>query len=145
LNLVKKPTKTPATGMTIADLNNVVKRMHFNQLLGIRVTRLHKDGVTIECPLRQELMNAMGVLHGGVTATMADAAVGIALWRHNSGSRPHTTVELKINYLAPVLKDRIVARARLVRVGQHLCIGHVDLYDGGKKRVGIAIVTYMLL
>ena len=127
------------------ELNTVVKRMHFNQLLGIKVTRTHKDGVTIECPLRQELMNAMGVLHGGVTATMADAAVGISLWRHTGGARPHTTVELKINYLAPVQSGRIVARARLVRVGQHLCIGHVDLYDGAKKHVGIAIVTYMLL
>ena len=131
--------------MTIPELNVIVKRMHFNQLLGIRVTRTHKDGVTIECPLRQELMNAMNVLHGGVTATMADAAVGIALWRHNKGSRPHTTVELKINYLAPVDSGRIVARARLVRVGKHLCIGHVDLYDGKRKHVGIAIVTYMML
>ncbi len=131
--------------MSIAGLNQVVKRMHFNQLLGIRVTRTHSDGVTIECPLRQELMNAMGVLHGGVTATMADAAVGISLWRHNNGSRPHTTVEMKLNYLAPVVKDRIVARARLVRVGQHLCVGHVDLFEGRTKRVGIAIVTYMML
>ena len=131
--------------MTLAELNTVTRRMHFNQLLGIRVTRLHKDGITIECPLRKELLNAMNVLHGGVTATMADAAVGIALWRHNNGSRPHTTVELKINYLAPVESGRIVARSRLVRVGKHLCIGHVDLFDGRKKRVGIAIVTYMML
>jgi uncharacterized protein (TIGR00369 family) len=131
--------------MGIDGLNQVVKRMHFNQLLGIRVTKTHADGVTIECPLRPELMNAMGVLHGGVTATMADAAVGISLWRHNNGSRPHTTVEMKLNYLAPVVKDRIVARARLVRVGQHLAVGHVDLFEGRTKRVGIAIVTYMLL
>ena len=131
--------------MTIAELNVITKRMHFNHYLGLRVTRLHKDGITIECPLRKELLNGMDVLHGGVTATMADAAVGIALWRHNRGSRPHTTVEMKINFLAPVESGKIVARSRLVRIGRHLCIGHVDLFDGRKKRVGIAIVTYMML
>ena len=79
------------------------------------------------------------------TATMADAAVGIALWNHHGGKRQHTTVEMKINYLAPVTGHKIVARSRLVRVGRHLCIGHVDLFDGKRNRVGIAIVTYMLL
>jgi uncharacterized protein (TIGR00369 family) len=134
--------------VTLSELNAVVDRMPFNKLLAIRVTRLHKDGVTIECPLRKDLLNAMGVLHGGVTATMADAAVGISLWKHNKGSRMHTTVEMKLNYLAPVTPGKhakIVARAHLVRVGQHLAIGHVDLHDGQRKHVGIAIVTYMLL
>jgi uncharacterized protein (TIGR00369 family) len=135
--------------VTTKELNKIVDRMHFNKLLGIRVIKTHKDGVTIECPLRRELLNAMDVLHGGVTATMADAAVGIALWRHHNGSRSHTTVEMKLNYLAPVVpvngRGKIVARAHLVRVGKHLCIGQVDMHDGKRNRVGIAIVTYMLL
>jgi uncharacterized protein (TIGR00369 family) len=135
--------------VTTKELNAVVDRMHFNKLLGIRVTKTHRDGVTIECPLRKELLNAMDVLHGGVTATMADAAVGISLWRHHNGSRSHTTVEMKLNYLAPVVPEkgqgRIIARARLVRTGKHLCIGQVDMHDGKGNRVGIAIVTYMLL
>jgi uncharacterized protein (TIGR00369 family) len=131
-----------------AELDRIIRSMPFNGLLGMRAVRTHKDGITIECPLRPELLNFAGVLHGGVTATMADAAVGIALWNHFKGERKHTTVELKINYLAPVAPEKggkIVARAKLVRIGQHLCIGLVDLHDGRKRRVGIALVTYMLL
>src|SRR5438477_12569586 len=113
--------------MTLTEINAVIDRMPFKGLLGIRATRVHKDGLTIECPLRPELLNAMGVLHGGVTATMADASVGIALWNHHGGKRQHTTVEMKINYLAPVHPvhgaGKIVARSRLVRVGRHLAIG----------------------
>ena len=133
---------------TIAELNRIINCMPFNGLLGMRAVRTHKDGITIECPLRPELLTFAGVLHGGVTATMADAAVGIALWNHFEGSRKHTTVEMKLNYLAPVVPERgakIVARARIVRIGQHLCIGQVDMHDGRRRRVGIALVTYMLL
>jgi uncharacterized protein (TIGR00369 family) len=121
--------------------------MSFNRLLGMRATGSHKDGVTIECPVRAEFLNAMGVLHGGVTATMADAAVGIALWSHHKGTRKHTTVEMKLNYLAPVPPEskKIIARSRLVRVGQHLCVGEVELNCGKGRLVGIALVTYMLL
>jgi hypothetical protein len=34
----------------------------FNQLVGIRLVRIHKDGVTIDCKLRPELLNVSGVL-----------------------------------------------------------------------------------
>ena len=131
--------------MTIHDLNNVVKRMHFNQLLGIRVTRTHKDGVTIECPLRQELMNAMGVLHGGVTATMADAAVGIALWRHNSGSRPHTTVELKINFFRPVWQAMLRAEGTVINRGRTVGYAECTITDEENRLVAKAACTCMVL
>ena len=76
--------------------------MPFNALLGIHVLRYHSDGLTVECAVREQLLNSAGVLHGGVLATVADAAVGIALARHFGGRRPMTTIELKINYLRPV-------------------------------------------
>ena len=119
--------------------------MPFNQLLGIRVTRLHPDGVSIECPVRDELRNIAGLLHGGVTATMADAAVGIALARHFKGSRRATTVDLKINYLRPIAHGKATARARLLRVGAHLCVGRVDVFDSQRALAATGIVTYMLL
>ena len=87
--------------LTIKQMREWTKNMPFGALVGFRAVRAHKDGITIECKVRPELLNTMNVLHGGVTATMADAAVGIALWNHFKGTRRHTTVELKINYLAP--------------------------------------------
>ncbi len=119
--------------------------MPFNQLLGMRVVRMHRDGVTIEIPVRDHLRNTAGVLHGGVTATLADAAVGIAITRHFGRKRPATTVEMKINFMRPLADGKIVARAHLLRVGNTLCVGRVDLFDGHRIAVAAALVTYMLL
>ncbi len=119
--------------------------MPFNTLLGLRLTRLHKDGLTIECAVREELLNAAAVLHGGVTATMADAAVGIALNRHLGGSRRITTIELKISYLRPVASGKVYARAYLVKVGSTVCVGRADLTDADGQLVATALVTYMIL
>lgn len=119
--------------------------MAFNSLLGIRVSKVHPDGVTIQCSVRPELLNAAGVLHGGVAASMADTAVGIALHRHFSGLRPITTVELKINYFRPITTGELRARAHLLRIGSTLCVGRVDMHDDSKNLAATALVTYMLL
>jgi len=83
--------------MTFQSLKQFLHEIPFNSHVGFKLVRLHKDGVTIECPLRPELMNGAGVLHGGVTATLADVAVGMALARHLGRPRAATTVEMKIN------------------------------------------------
>lgn len=119
--------------------------MPFNRLLGIRIHREHKDGVTISCDIRPELLNAAGVVHGGVTASLADSAVGIATVRHYKG-RPVATVELKINYFRPIPPTGVVyARARLLRTGSTLSIGQVEIRDAKRNLAAVAIATYILL
>jgi uncharacterized protein (TIGR00369 family) len=119
--------------------------MAFNRLLGFELARVHRDGLTLQCRIRKELLNSVGVLHGGVAASLADTAVGSALFRHFGGKRPVTTVEFKINYFRPVAEGRLLARARFLRMGSTLCIGQVDLVDEQGREVGVAIVTYMFL
>jgi acyl-CoA thioesterase len=121
------------------------KTSPFNHLVGIRLVRIHKDGVTVDCKLRPELLNAFGVLHGGVTATLADVAVGMAITQRIGRAGAATTVEMKLNYLRPVSGRKIIARARLLRMGSTLCIGRVDMFDDAKELVSTALVTYMLL
>ncbi len=131
--------------LNLTSLRKLVTRMPFNQSLGLRVVRVHPDGVTIEIPLRDDLRNNAGVLHGGVSATIADAAVGIAIVRHFGGNRRATTVELKINYFRPVADGKVVARSKLLRVGNHLVVGSVELRDAHGHSTGFATVTYMLI
>ena len=126
-------------------MRELIRGMPFNQLVGIRLVRAHKDGVTIDCKLRPELMNGAGVLHGGVTATLADAAVGIAITLRVGRPKAATTVEMKLNYLRPVASGKIIARSRLLKVGSTLCIGRVDLFNDSRELVGTALLTYMLL
>jgi uncharacterized protein (TIGR00369 family) len=136
--------KSEKPALSLRQMRDRVRGMAFNQLVGIRLVRVHQDGVTIDCKLRPELMNAHGVLHGGVTATMADAAVGIAITTR-LGRPAATTVEMKLNYMRPVTSGKITARARILRMGSTLCVGRVDLFDDERQQVAAALVTYMLL
>src|ERR1700692_1720730 len=126
-----KPTK-----LTAQQLRRFLLKVPFAALLGIKLTRLHRDGITIECALRHDLTNSVGVAHGGVAATLADAAVGAAINRHFRGRRPFTTVEMKINYFLPVAEGRIFDRSRLLRIGSTLCVGSVDLTNSQGSQLG---------
>ncbi|MGO4884210.1 MAG: PaaI family thioesterase [Bryobacteraceae bacterium] len=131
--------------MTFQTLQQFLREIPFNSLVGLRLVRLHKDGITVECALRPELMNGSGVLHGGVAATLADVAVGMALARHLGRLRAATTVEMKINYLRPVMHGKITARCHLVKVGKRLSCGRVTVRDAEKREVAEALITYMIV
>jgi uncharacterized protein (TIGR00369 family) len=79
--------------------------------------------------MSDHLRNSAGVMHGGVLATLADAAVGIGLASHFGGRRPITTTEMKINFLRPIQDGKIVARSHLLRIGKRLCVGRVDMRE----------------
>lgn len=131
--------------MTIEKLRALSENMPFNKLLGLRIMRLHADGVTIRCLVDEKSKNGSGSLHGGVMATMADAAMGIGLARHFGGRRPMTTTDLKINYLRPIVDGAATARSYIVRVGKHLCVGRVEIRDSKRRLAAAALVTYIQL
>ena len=131
--------------MTLEELRNALVGPDFNSHLGFEVVDVHSDGISVACDFTPQLRNYAGVLHGGVTATLADAAVGIALTRHFGGRRGFTTAELKINYMRPVKEGRIVARSHLLKVGTKLCVASVEIRDAHDKICAAALMSYMIL
>lgn len=121
--------------------------MTFEDTLGVKPIRKHKDGVTVELALRPELMNPSGILHGGVIASIADEAAWHALC-HQYGEAAGgkcTTTELKVNYLRPITGKKSTARAVVVKAGRTLCVFRIDIFGPDKKLAALATVTYMLL
>ncbi len=115
----------------------------FNELLGIKVTTAHKDGVTVVCQFREDLRNAWGTLHGGVTATLIDVAAGVATM-HVTGKRA-TTVSLKLSYFLPLTEGKVTARAKVLRAGSSLTVASVEVKDANKRLAAFGMVTYKIL
>lgn len=99
----------------------------------------------MELKVREELKNGFGSLHGGATATLIDAAVGVAILGQLGGKRPVTTVELKVNYLRPAPEGTVRARARFIKFGKTLVVSSCDVKDMHGHLIATSLVTYMLL
>jgi uncharacterized protein (TIGR00369 family) len=133
------------TPLSLQQINSAMEHMAFNHFMGMRVTEVFDDGLTIECDVTPHHFNGDGVVHGGVTATLADSAMGVALVRHFGGKIRAATVEMKINYFRPILGTKISARCKLVRMGSKICVGTVDIYDDAANHAGLALLTYMII
>lgn len=120
-------------------------RMPFNALLRLRVARVYQDGLTMELDVTPEVKNMLGTLHGGATATLIDAATGVAIIGHFGGQRETTTVEMKVNFLRPATGGKVRARARFIRVGKTLVVCGCDVKDQHGHLIATSLVTYMLL
>jgi uncharacterized protein (TIGR00369 family) len=119
--------------------------MSFENALKLRVAEKHQDGVTVEFDLSPQYLNSHGVLHGGITASLADEAAWHAIENHfGYGARKSTTTELKVNYLRPIAGEKVYARGKLVRAGKTLCVTQIDIFDEKKNLAAIGIVTYMI-
>ena len=83
-------------------------------------------------------------MHGGLMITLADSAGAFALLTLVEPDSRITTTEMNIRFLAPV-RERVVAHARVLKLGRSLCTIVVDLVDAADRPVAQAGMTYMRL
>jgi uncharacterized protein (TIGR00369 family) len=70
----------------------------FAHLLGMRITHLSPDRVEAELPVREELNNRFGILHGGAIMAFADNLGGTATTVNLPEGMQTTTIESKTNF-----------------------------------------------
>jgi uncharacterized protein (TIGR00369 family) len=70
----------------------------------------------------------MGVLHGGVISSLADAATGIAMLSALDEGWSHLTTSIQLTFLASGrLGDRVVARGRVLKRGRRFGYAEADI------------------
>ena len=115
----------------------------FSYVNNIRVTKFNDDGsVEGELTVTPQSLNALGIVHGGCMATLADAVAGHAANRHGRC----VTVNYAFNFLRPAkgTNKKIHCIALPEKVGQTLCIYHISLTDdqGLAAGIGIAVILF---
>ena len=74
----------------------------YADLIGMKITLISKDKVLAELPVREELNNRFGVLHGGAVMSLADNIGGTATFANLREGERTATIESKTNFFAPV-------------------------------------------
>ena len=70
--------------------------------LGITITHTAPDRVTAELPMREELNNRHGIMHGGAIMALADNLGGTCATANLPPGHGTATIESKTNFFAPV-------------------------------------------
>ena len=111
--------------------------------LGARITEAEPGRVVLELDAGPQHRHGGGVVQGGVITQIADAAMGISLATLQEDGMWNTTIELKINFLRPVIEGRLRAIGRVVEMKQTLLFSEADVLDERGRLVARASSTCM--
>jgi uncharacterized protein (TIGR00369 family) len=111
------------------------------QTLGARITEAEPGRVVLELEAGPQHRHGGGVVQGGVITQIADAAMGMSLATLQEDGLWNTTIELKINFIRPVISGRIRAVGRVVEIKQTLMFGEADVLDEQDRLVARASST----
>jgi uncharacterized protein (TIGR00369 family) len=116
----------------------------FGTLVGYRLNSINLEERTAHVTLRtdEKHRSPSGAVHGGVLSTLVDYAMGAAIFGCLKEGHLCSTIEFKLNYLAPVqVHDLIHANAHVLRLGRSHAIVETKL-NVNEKIVVTALGTY---
>ena len=98
----------------------------------------------LEIQIEKRHMQPFGVVHGGVFATLIDAAGFWAVFSQADPEVGMTTVDLKLNFLAPAQYGILIGRGRCIKLGRSLGLGEARVENEDGKLLAYGITTVMV-
>lgn len=94
------------------------------KLIEFRIEEVESGRCLVAMEAGEQHWNPMGIVHGGIFADLADAAMGIAFVSTLEPGEAFSTLELKMNYFRPVKTGRLIAKGVVVNAGK--TVGYVE-------------------
>ena len=117
------------------------------RLLRMRFIAVSDGSATFEMPATTELYNPNNVVHGGALASLADSAMGFAVFSTLLPGENFTTAELHVNFLKAVTADTGMLRStgRVVHRGQQIAVAEAEIVDQQNQLIARASSTNVIL
>jgi uncharacterized protein (TIGR00369 family) len=123
----------------------VANRSPYFSLLSMRIVRLEIRGSLIEIELKGKHLQPFGYVHGGVFSSMIDTATWWAAFPELDQDMGMTTVDLKVNNLAPARTGKMTARGRSIKMGRTLGLADAEVVDESGRLLAHGTSTLMLI
>jgi len=130
--------------MTKDELQGLLDGSPFTKFLGVQVTEADPDQGRVELRMdsRLEIQRIDGSpqIHGGPLAALIDTAGDLAVAQAVGGAVP--TIDMKVDYLRPVMGDYVLARAHARRVGRTVGVADIEIVDAEERLCAIGRAVY---
>ena len=126
-------------------ISNIVNRSPYFSLLSMKIKELEWGSSVLEVELEEKHLQPFGYVHGGAIASVMDAATFWAVFPQVKDGMGLTTVEIKVNFLAPVREGRLVVKGRCIKIGKTLALGDATIYDVKGNLLAHGTATMMIV
>jgi uncharacterized protein (TIGR00369 family) len=115
-------------------------------LLGFDIEEVEEGRAVFTAETGEHQYNPIGVVHGGLAATLLDSAMGCAVHSRLPAGRGYTTLEIKVNYVRAIKRESGPLRAvgTVVHMGGKTATAEARLLDREGRLCAHASTTCML-
>jgi acyl-CoA thioesterase len=114
-------------------VTHMMQHDQFSQWLGIEVLEVKEGYSKIKMTIRAEMINGLGIIHGGVTFSLADSAFAFAC---NNRNQLSVALDTSINFIKPVhVGDELSAEATEVHNGKSTGLYHIEIFNQKNHKV----------
>ena len=144
----------------VAGLKEIFEeRILFNQVLGLKITKLQPEHVAGHIAMKRELIGhySFNRLHGGVISAGLDAMGGLAVMaaigaRHMDEAPPQRlqrfgklgTIDLRIDYLRPGIGEAFDLQAEVLRLGSRVASTRMEFKGTDGKLLAVGAAAYII-
>jgi uncharacterized protein (TIGR00369 family) len=130
----------------VVRVRRLVNNSPYFSLLSMRVQDVGIGYAILQIDLENKHLQPFGFIHGGVFASIIDAATFWAVYCGVEDQQAGlTSVDLKLNYLGPVASGRLIARGRQIKLGRSLGYAEAEVTDEKEVIVAHGTSTLMVL
>jgi uncharacterized protein (TIGR00369 family) len=117
------------------------------QTMGMRFVEVEEGRAGFACEPAEYHYNPIGVVHGGLAATLLDSAMGCAVHSTLPVGVGYTTLEIKVNYLRALTSETGMVRAegRVVKVGGRVALAEGRITDAAGNLYAHGTTTCIIL
>lgn len=128
-------------------LRNGIDPAPYFKVLGMRCISVGAGTATFEMPAISAHYNPNGVIHGGSLSSLADSAMGFAVFSTCGPGETFTTAELHVNFVRAVTEASGTLRSngRVVSRGNQIVVAEAEVFDARDQLVARASSTNVIL
>ena len=123
--------------------SGVVQSIH--DLLDVEFLQTGPDRVVLRIPVDWRVHQPYGILHGGVSALLAESAASLGAALAAGPDRSVVGIELNASHLRSVREGHLTAEATPVRVGRTVQVWRIALSDDDGRAICEARCTVSVL
>ena len=127
-------------------MNGEVPPSGMVQLLGLKLVEVSEGRAVFTVQPDESHYNGLGIAHGGLAATLLDSALGCAINATMPPGKIFTTLEMKINYVRPITRERgeLRCEANMIHAGGRVATAEGRIVDREGKIYAHGTATCML-
>ena len=119
----------------IKTVMQLINQSPYFQLISMQVCELDLGYARMEAQQQNKHLNPYGGVHGGVYASLMDAAAYWSIYSELDEEADYTTLDLQIDYLGISNAQKLIAEGRRIKTGRSIHLAQVSLHDETGKQL----------